>query len=507
VGVGKATGCDMSVVFNQVRTGVFLDSVVLMRISRELADLEGIEEAALMIGTPSNLAILERAGLLSELGRQAGGGDLVLAVRARDAATAEIAATEAERALERPSRTGSQAETWQPRTLRSACSVMTDANFALVSVPGDFAAAEARKALRLGLHVMIFSDNVPLEEEVALKREATEAGLLVMGPDCGTVIIGGVPLAFANQVSRGDIGLIGASGTGIQEVSSLITRLGGGVSHALGVGGRDLSDAVGGSSMLAALKLLNNDPGTRHVVLISKPPSTAVAKSILTEVAASDKTFSICFIGAAPLSLPSNATLLRTLKAAAEHAVGTSINAVAKEWGEGSVLPGAGRSRIVGLFCGGTLAAEAQVVFIDEAVSVASNAPIPGVSQLVAASHHVLVDLGDDSYTRGRPHPMIDPTVREGELVRALGDPTVAVVLLDVVIGHGAHVNPASAIARVLCKASPERPVVVASVTGTKRDPQDRDAQASILRGAGVLMAPSNADAARLALACLSLID
>ena len=507
MGIGKTIGRVMSVVINQVRTGVFLDSVVLMRISRELAHFEGIEEVALMIGTPSNLTILESAGLLGELGRQAGGGDLVLAVRARDAAAAELAATEAERALERPSRTGSRTETWQPRTLRSACLAMADANLALVSVPGDFAAAEARKALRLGLHVMIFSDNVPLEEEVALKREATEAGLLVMGPDCGTVIIDGVPLAFANQVPRGDIGLIGASGTGIQEVSSLIARLGGGVSHALGVGGRDLSDAVGGSSTLAALKLLNNDSGTRHVVLISKPPSTVVAKSILAAVAASNKTFSICFIGAAPLPVPSNATLLRTLKAAAEHAVGTSINAMEKEWCDESVLPGAGRSRIVGLFCGGTLAAEAQVVFIDEAVSVASNAPIRGASELVTGSHHVLVDLGDDSYTRGRPHPMIDPAVREGELIRALGDATVAVVLLDVVIGHGAHSDPASAIARVLCKALPDRPVVVASVTGTKCDPQDRDAQVSILRDAGVLIAPTNADAARLALTCLSLID
>ena len=497
----------MSVVINQVRTGVFLDSVVLMRISRELAHFEGIEEVALMIGTPSNLTILESAGLLGELGRQAGGGDLVLAVRARDAAAAELAATEAERALERPSRTGSRTETWQPRTLRSACLAMPDANLALVSVPGDFAAAEARKALRLGLHVMIFSDNVPLEEEVALKREATEAGLLVMGPDCGTVIIDGAPLAFANQVPRGDIGLIGASGTGIQEVSSLIARLGGGVSHALGVGGRDLSDAVGGSSTLAALKLLNNDPGTRHVVLISKPPSAVVAKSILAAVAASNKTFSICFIGAAPLPVPSNATLLRTLKAAAEHAVGTSINAMEKEWGDESVLPGAGRSRIVGLFCGGTLAAEAQVVLMDEAVSVASNAPVRGASELVTGSHHVLVDLGDDSYTRGRPHPMIDPAVREGELIRALGDATVAVVLLDVVIGHGAHSDPASAIARVLCKALPDRPVVIASVTGTKGDPQDRDAQLLILRDAGVLIAPTNADAARLALTCLSLID
>ena len=497
----------MSVVINQVRTGVFLDSVVLMRISRELADFEGIEEVALMIGTPSNLTILESAGLLGELGRQAGGGDLVLAVRARDAAAAELAATEAERALERPSRTGSRTETWQPRTLRSACLAMADANLALVSVPGDFAAAEARKALRLGLHVMIFSDNVPLEEEVALKREAMEAGLLVMGPDCGTVIIDGVPLAFANQVPRGDIGLIGASGTGIQEVSSLIARLGGGVSHALGVGGRDLSDAVGGSSTLAALKLLNNDPGTRHVVLISKPPSAVVAKSILAAVAASNKTFSICFVGAAPLSVPSNATLLRTLKAAAEHAVGTSINATEKECGDESVLARAGRSRIVGLFCGGTLAAEAQVVLIDEAVSVASNAPIRGASELVTGSHHVLVDLGDDSYTRGRPHPMIDPAVREGELMRALGDATVAVVLLDVVIGHGAHSDPASAIARVLCKALPDRPVVIASVTGTKGDPQDRDAQLLILRDAGVLIAPTNADAARLALTCLSLTD
>src|SRR5580704_9603583 len=98
---------------------------------------------------------------------------------------------------------------------------------------------------------MIFSDNVPIAEEASLKHEARERGLMVMGPDCGTAIIGGVPLAFANAVPRGDIGIIGASGTGIQEVSTLIARAGRGVRHAIGTGGRDMHAEVGGLTTLA----------------------------------------------------------------------------------------------------------------------------------------------------------------------------------------------------------------------------------------------------------------
>jgi FdrA protein len=387
--------------------------------------------------------------------------------------------------------------------LRSAQDNLPAANLALISVPGDFAAAEARKALRAGLNVMLFSDNVSLSEEVSLKSEAVAAGLLVMGPDCGTAIIGGVPLAFANQIPQGAIGIIGASGTGIQEVSSLIAQAGYGVSHALGVGGRDLSDPVGGISTLAALAMLEADSATRHIVLISKPPSPSVAKRVIDTLAHSEKPCTVCFLGADAPSLPGNVSFARTLKAAAELATGRSSKNKKPEFKP--IIPHVppGRQRIHGLFCGGTLSSEAQVVFLDQGVSVASNAPIPGAEAIGSGTSHVLIDLGSDEYTRGRPHPMIDPTVRDEELTKALADPTLAVILLDVVIGFGTHPDPAGTIVRVVAAAGTERPIVVASVTGTDNDPQGRRKQMAKLVDGGIVVAPTNADAATLALSCL----
>ncbi len=324
-----------------------------------------------------------------------------------------------------------------------------------------------------------------------------------MGPDCGTAIIGGVPLAFANQIPQGAIGIIGASGTGIQEVSSLIAQAGYGVSHALGVGGRDLSDPVGGISTLAALAMLEADSATRHIVLISKPPSPSVAKRVIDTLAHSEKTCTVCFLGADAPSLPDNVSFARTLKAAAELATGISSKNKRPEFK--SVIPPVppGRQRIHGLFCGGTLSSEAQVVFLDQGVSVVSNAPIPGAEAVGSGTSHVLIDLGSDEYTRGRPHPMIDPTVRDEELTKALADPTLAVILLDVVIGFGAHPDPAGTIVRVVEAAGTERPIVVASVTGTDDDPQDRRTQMAKLVDGGIVVAPTNADAATLALSCL----
>ena len=294
----------MSKIVNRVCAGLFLDSVILMQISRSITCLDGVEDAALMIGTPSNLDLLDNAKLLARASRKATGGDLILAVRARDEVTAASALVKAETLLERPAVGHTGTTTLRPRTLRSAQVNLPNANLALISVPGDFAAAEARKALRAGLNVMMFSDNVSLSEEVSLKREAVAAGLLLMGPDCGTAIISGVPLAFANQIPQGAIGIIGASGTGIQEVSSLIAQAGYGVSHALGVGGRDLSDPVGGISTLAALAILEADSATRHVVLISKPPSPSVAKRVIDTLAHSEKPCTVCFLGADAPSLP-----------------------------------------------------------------------------------------------------------------------------------------------------------------------------------------------------------
>jgi succinyl-CoA synthetase alpha subunit len=374
---------------------------------------------------------------------------------------------------------------------------MGDANLALISVPGHFATDEARKALQLGLNVMIFSDNVGIEDEAALKREARELGLLVMGPDCGTAIIGGLPIAFANVVPRGDIGIIGASGTGIQEVSCLIARAGGGISHAIGTGGRDLNAQVGAITTLMAIDALDADAATRHIVLISKPPADAVAKLVLERVAQSRKPFTVCFLGARDLALPANARSASTLEAAAQLAIGTAVTT-----GQARLpLVRSGRGKLVrGLFAGGTLCTEAQIVFGQAGLKVASNVPAPGASSMTGAKGgHLMTDLGADEFTRGRPHPMLEPAVRDDLLADALADPEVGVILLDVVLGYGAHQDPAGHLADVLAGRN-RGPLILASVTGTDSDPQPRAAQVRKLTEAGVIVADSNADAARMAI-------
>ena len=324
-----------------------------------------------------------------------------------------------------------------------------------------------------------------------------------MGPDCGTSVIGGIMLGFANRIPGGDIGIVGASGTGLQEISCLIAQAGHGISHADGVGGRDLSDKVGALSTLSALKMLEEDATTRHILLVSKPPSPAVAERVVNALSHSKKKATVCFIGADEPNLPDNVSFSRTLKAAAEEVTGSSGKEANSELQYTFPKLASGRKLVNGLFSGGPLAAEAQVVFLDKGVPVSSNAPIAGAMLPDAATGHVLLDLGSDEYTKGRPHPMIDPTVREDEIVKSLEDPTVAVILLDVVIGYGAHPDPAGEIARVVSAAQKDRPAVVASVTGTDEDPQGLKSQKDKLADAGILVAPSNADAANLALHCL----
>jgi succinyl-CoA synthetase alpha subunit len=488
----------MSVTRNEVRRATYLDSIVLMRMSREIAALAGVEEAGLIMGTPANKEILREAGILGPEGEKADAGDLILALRATDAAAAAAALAEARRLLDRPSALGAAAAADAPRTLRAGVRELPDANLALISVSGDFAIAEARKALDLGLHAMIFSDNVPLADEVALKRAARQRGLMVMGPDCGTAIIAGVPLAFANVVPRGDIGIIGASGTGIQEISCLIARAGRGVSHAIGTGGRDLNAEVGAITTLMAIDALDADAATNHLVLVSKPPAAEVARLVLDRIGRSRKSFTVCFIGAAGLALPANARAAATLKAAAELALGRPLA------GRPAALPPlhARGPYVRGLFAGGTLCSEAQVVFAAAGIPVSSNVPVPGAAALNGTpTGHAMIDLGDDQFTRGRPHPMIEPAVRDAPLAAALADSNVGAVLLDVVLGYGAHPDPAGHLARALARR--DGVLIVASVTGTEADPQPRAEQVRKLEAAGVLVADSNAAAAALALAAV----
>lgn len=494
----------MSVVRNEVRRGVYLDSVALMRVAQAVKALAGVEECGLMMATPANKRILEEAHVLAPEGEAAGPSDIVLAVRARDDAAAAAALAEARRLLEKPRVHEAGDDTWQPRTLRVALEAAPGANLALVSVPGAYAVAEARKAMAAGLNVMMFSDNVALADEIALKQEATRRGVLMMGPDCGTAIIGGVPLAFANSVARGDIGIIGASGTGIQEVACLVSNHGGGISHAIGTGGRDLKAEVGGLTTLMAIDLFDADPATRHIVLISKPPAQAVATNVLARVARSRKSFTICFIGSNGLAVPPNAAFAPTLEAAAGHALGGSLAAPHPQ-----AVPRSVRGRGVrGLYAGGTLCAEAQVVLAEAGLSVASNAPIPQARALgdAAGADAVLIDLGSDEYTLGRPHPMIEPAVRDAELARAVADPAVGVLLVDFVLGHGAHADPAGqfrAAYSALASGGDELPVVIAAITGTADDPQHLAEQAAKLADIAIVC-PSNAAAARLAARCVA---
>ena len=550
------------VVVNEVRRGFYLDSVALMRISGELAALPGVEDAVAMIGTPANLEIMRDAGLLAPEGEAAGPNDLVVAVRASDAAAAEAAVARAGDALERKSAPAEGGQ-WRPRTLDGAIGRMGDANLVLVSVPGACAAREARYALDRGLNVMLFSDNVPLESERALKERAHARGLLVMGPDCGTAYVAGIPLAFANVVPRGRVGVIAASGTGLQEVAVLLARAGAGISHGIGVGGRDLSDAVGGIGTLDAIDLLAADAGTDHLILVSKPPGPRTARTVFARLAATDKPCTAVVFGAGEGRIeppPAGPVLVPTLKAAVERATGRRI---APDYDAGAVARDAaarlepGRHALRGLFCGGTLATEAHAVLAAAGLHVASNAapspragadepgipehensrtppmrhgadqpgipgrradpvsPVrhgtnqPGIppresgqdppARSGTAAPHTVIDLGADEYTVGRPHPMIDPAPRTAKLRAALADPEVAVVLLDVVLGLGAHADPA----RPICDAAPGAdgggPAVVASVCGTRGDPQDCEHQAAMLGDAGVIVAPSNADAAAVA--------
>ena len=502
-----------SVVANRVRRGFYLDSVALMRLSAALSERDGVERASLMIGSPANLDILEEAGLLTGEGRGAASGDLVLAVRATGKAALEAAFDAAGAALERAALPDAVSDL-RFAGLRSAARALPGANLALVSVPGPFAAQEARRALDHRLNVLLFSDHVSVEEEVALKREARRRGLLVMGPDCGSALIGGVPLAFANRVRRGDIGVIAASGTGLQEFSVLVHRGGGGISHGIGVGGRDLSDEVGAASALDALDALESDPATRHIAILSKPPGPRTEAMLLARLAECPKPVTLCLLGRDDAESPAGMHLAFTLRDAARHALDPDAfrgTAAAPDRSAAVPLPPVRPGRIVGLFSGGTLCAEAQTMLRRAGVDTASNAPIPGVIAPARAasgaealpagvSAHLLLDLGADEYTTGQPHPMIEPAMRTPSLAQALADPAVAVVVLDVMLGTGSHPDPAGVIARALAASPPKHAALVASVCGTDLDPQDATAQRRTLERAGVFVAASNADAAEAAL-------
>jgi FdrA protein len=508
----------MVVVRTLVRPTSYRDSVALMRVSSELNRLPGVIRAAAMMATAANKTLLGEAGLLGEDGNAAGPADLLIGVAADSAAAAERALTATVGLLEAPLDAGGESALPRVRTLRAALRELPEANLAIISVPGEFAAAEAEKALQRGLHVMLFSDNVPLDQEVALKRLASQRGLLLMGPDAGTALIDGVGLGFANAVRRGPIGLVSASGTGLQAVSSLVHRYGSGISHGLGTGSRDLAAAVGGLMMRQAIDLLAEDPATTVLVLISKPPDPAPAAAVYERLRDLRKPVVTCFlnapvedaqrVGAHPATTLDEAAALAVRLAGQGPAIDAAPPPLAALSAEAARLAPS-QQYVRGLYAGGTLAYEAQVVLRPD-VPIYSNAPLAEDWRLPTphqSVRHTVVDLGADDFTVGRPHPMIDGSLRAERLLAEAEDPETAVLLLDVILGYGAEGDPASALAPAIAEARARAaaagrylPVVV-SICGTEDDPQGLRQQDAALRAAGALVFPTNAQAARAAAA------
>ena len=503
--------------FTRVLQNQYHDSVVLMLAARELKQLPQVADAAYMMGTAANKDLLQQGSLLDASAEAARANDLIIAVRVVDGSPDILDQAQKLLSQHHPPITS---EAGTSDTLRGVMRAHPDANIAVISVAGAYAAREAREALVGGLHVLLFSDNVSLADELALKRLAVQHGLLLMGPGAGTAILNGVGFGFSNQVPRGPVGIVSAAGTGLQEVSTLLAKHGLGLSQAVGTGGRDLSQAVGGLMFFSAMDALAADPPTELIILISKPPDADIAQKLLVKAGEIKKPVVVCLLGAdAPPSLPANVHFTRTLEECAlrAHAIYTKSTAdiaqiAAREDGAlrqaaAALAPARSplRKYIRALYSGGTLCYESQVIWQGTLPDpVYSNAPLDKKFKLTDANQsqgHTAVDLGEEEFTVGRPHPMIDNELRITRMAQEAADPQAAVILLDVVLGYGAHSDPAGELSKAIGKLRAEYPEVIwiCSVTGTEGDPQVLSKSVNILKEAGVIVCGSNAQAARLA--------
>lgn len=506
-----------------IKASQYFDSVSLMNIARDVRALAGVEDAALVMGTDANKSLLQQISDLPPDVIAASPTDLILMVQG-DAGILDEALALAEKLLtQRPAST--DGDTYRPRTLRSALRSLPDANLAVVSVAGTYATAEAWSALLQGLHVLLFSDNVSIEDEIALKQYAVEHGLLLMGPGAGTAIINGTALGFANVIPPGPVGIISAAGTGLQEVSTLLAKQGVGITQGIGVGGRDLSDAVEGLMMLHAAQALQADPTTEVIVAISKLPSPTISAKVLDQLAQSAKPTVIIFMGAdeMPPAPAPTIHLVSTLEEAALTAAALAQNgdpaaiqaqltaqqdALRAQAHELAARLQSSQKYVRGLFSGGTLCEEAMRIWSARLGDVWSNGPLKPEFRLPDSNQsqfHCALDLGEEEFTVGRPHPMIDNDLRIRRLLHEAADPEVAVIQLDLVLGYGAHPDPASELApaireaRAIAARAGRELFIIGALTGTDADPQNLTRQATAFEDAGTLLLPSNAAASHLA--------
>ena len=506
-----------------LKKGEYFDSVSLMIAANKINQLEGVIDSAVVMGTKENKAILKASGFLIEQFHEAGDTDLLIAVKAATQDAAEKVLENIDADLKKLIKKKDTPGHFIPKSIDAAIEALPGANLSLISVPGKYAADEAMKALRKGLHVMIFSDHVPLEKEIELKKYAQKHHLLVMGPDCGTAIINGVPLAFANVVKPGNIGIVAASGTGLQETTTLISNAGGGISQAIGTGGRDVKKEVGGIMFISALQALAADENTQAILLVSKPPHPEVLQKIGETVRTIKKPVAAVFLGADPEQVKSYGIIaapdieegakkileLAGIKADFPNAL--DVNQIANR--EVKKL-NKNQKYLRALFTGGTFCSETQVILHD-IPGIFSNTPTANslpMKDIMKSEKHTIIDLGADEFTMGKPHPMIDFSTRNKRIIQETKDKETAVILLDLVLGYGANLNPLPGILPVIDKAKQlaqeenrEIPVVC-SVTGTDEDPQNRRHVVEALKKTGVIVCGSNAEASKLSKRIINMV-
>ncbi|MFJ7647037.1 acyl-CoA synthetase FdrA [Lysinibacillus sp. NPDC097279] len=502
-----------------IERNAYHDSVTLMSLSSKMNSIEGVEQAVISMATQMNKDLLANIGLLTDEAKVATANDLIIALitdtdeRAEE--VMELIYTELTAKKEKKGKENNQTA----KTINTALHLMPSANMAIISVPGKYAARVANQALKKGMHVMLFSDNVSIEDEKVLKEIGRDNGLFVMGPDCGTAIINRSGLCFANKVSEGGIGLVAASGTGLQEVTVQIDRLGFGITQAIGTGGRDLHESIGGIMMLQGLKALENDENTKVITLISKPPAPSVQDKILAAVKKCKKPVVVCFLdGDAKAVEAAGATFSPTLIDAARKSVklldpqaviDTEITDGVQRWitAKKAKLDDS-QQDIRGLFCGGTLTAEALSIIRSTGKTVKSNVAKKAeekLSDITYSVGHTLLDMGDDEFTKGKPHPMIEPSLRNERILQEAKDPKTAVLLLDFELGFGAHEDPVGVTLNTIKLARDEAAQagrylpVVAYICGTSKDKQDYQQQQKKLQSVGVYVADSNEMATRIA--------
>lgn len=506
--------------FVKILENSYFDSVTLMSLAAKIKKEMQAKEVVVLMATDMNKELIRKVGLGNEKTDACNQNDCMIGVECENDAE-EVVDTIIQRLNE--GNKSKQSKKEMAYHTQEELYKEFDANMVVISVPGAYAAHEARIALRNNKHVMMFSDNVSIEDERSLKEEAVKKGLLLMGPDCGTTIVNGVGLCFANHVRKGDIGIVGASGTGLQEVTVIIDKLGGGISQAIGVGGRDLHKEINGLMTLQVLKALNDDENTKVIMVVSKPPEASVEEKVIQTALTLKKPVVLCFIDGNHSGTQENVYFCSELAQAAKIAVelDKTANGISLDLEEGieTVLNehksklSSTQKYLRALYCGGTLCAETLSVAHQKLHEIKSNLSKSAEEKLNnpdISEKNTIIDMGDDYFTNGKPHPMIEPSIRLDRILQEAKDEETAVILLDFELGYGSHEDPIGISIDAIVEASQiaekqgRHLVFIAYICGTDKDKQNMKESINLLRRHDVIVTNTNEQAAKLAVRIIS---